>query len=847
MSMRIPRKKRQDVLDDDDIQSVQSTPTTSQYEQILGSTSSKSTKKKTTSTPSSILKSKRKSTTRHKYGLDNSAYKAYSPSSSFPTNNNTRKKSLRSASKKDRKVYDENEVIMLSSDSESDDLDDSGVDGENSDGENDDGNDDHVKIKKGQNSTNGADTNVGIGMKDKNDTLISDSKNNNKCYNDIFDTDDEENETRNVDETRNKQNNQHEKKQKYGSRRNLNVKRIAIGSKVFTKSCNLSYQIGTDRQFVALEFMKDDGTHQKNTFAVNDESIEFMKFYLYSMNDNGHRSKTTNMKNGDGCGVDCHDQNERQTRTQNNDNGGSNDEIDEMKDILGENVCEMKESIEDEHHADKSSSSLPPPPPPSSTTTTTACLPNKSYLILRVSPNQDNGLAMFSNCYLSDDTSKTDISKDKKKRQKRFIVIECEKCDELCGALNHMRQQNSILNKLLDEAKSMISHEEIEDYISSLIEHDLKGNSSRRTLRSTTTKQSSYLRPVVSDEVILVYPFDASHAEIDSAAGGLLEANGLLSVNNDVEKQVDSDENISTIQKQNSSSDVGSDDDHKINYVGKTHFLTVGGEDYQRLRPGEYLNDTLIDLWIKWILRREKTSSSDIHFFSTQFFQKLQDEGAQAVESWTKRKKIDIFEKKFIFIPINDVLHWSLCVVVNPGKIYNVWGSGDQIDEEKDAPFLLLLDSLKAHKSSKVKKHVYEWLNAEAKRLDKFQRSDGGNPFNYFSMPIFSPKIPYQNNGWDCGVFVCRYAFAILQLREKRFCFKGAFRAASKKEIPKMLADNITCSDEFKFSMDDISRMRREFAILIDNLSDLYKKKLKAKKAAKQVKLGVKTRGGIDV
>ena len=36
-----------------------------------------------------------------------------------------------------------------------------------------------------------------------------------------------------------------------------------------------------------------------------------------------------------------------------------------------------------------------------------------------------------------------------------------------------------------------------------------------------------------------------------------------------------------------------------------------------------------------------------------------------SVASWTK--KIDIFKKKLIFVPVNDDKHWSLCVIVNPG------------------------------------------------------------------------------------------------------------------------------------------------------------------------------------
>ena len=49
----------------------------------------------------------------------------------------------------------------------------------------------------------------------------------------------------------------------------------------------------------------------------------------------------------------------------------------------------------------------------------------------------------------------------------------------------------------------------------------------------------------------------------------------------------------------------------------------------------------------------------------------LKDEGAKAVESWTANKNINVFEKKLIFVPINANLHWSLCVVVNPGHITN--------------------------------------------------------------------------------------------------------------------------------------------------------------------------------
>ena len=68
---------------------------------------------------------------------------------------------------------------------------------------------------------------------------------------------------------------------------------------------------------------------------------------------------------------------------------------------------------------------------------------------------------------------------------------------------------------------------------------------------------------------------------------------------------------------------------------------------------------------------------SDVHVFTSHFMSTLASDGAEAVSSWTAKKKIDIFEKKLIFVPVNSDLHWSLCVVVNPGSI------ATNFDEEK--------------------------------------------------------------------------------------------------------------------------------------------------------------------
>ena len=62
----------------------------------------------------------------------------------------------------------------------------------------------------------------------------------------------------------------------------------------------------------------------------------------------------------------------------------------------------------------------------------------------------------------------------------------------------------------------------------------------------------------------------------------------------------------------------------------------------------------------------------------------LKDEGPETVSSWTAKKSINIFKKKFVFIPVNADLHWSLCVVVNAGLIANSFDTENPVPDDED-------------------------------------------------------------------------------------------------------------------------------------------------------------------
>jgi Ulp1 family protease len=151
------------------------------------------------------------------------------------------------------------------------------------------------------------------------------------------------------------------------------------------------------------------------------------------------------------------------------------------------------------------------------------------------------------------------------------------------------------------------------------------------------------------------------------------------------------------------------------------------------------------------ISRAENKPSTDFHFFTSHFYTTLADEGPGAVESWTAKKNIDIFKKKLIFIPINKDLHWSLCVVVNPGAIR--FSSNKNRTKNDPLSCLIFLDSLNMHRKAKVQSNISKWLNSEWERLRK--KSECQNPFTKKAFRIFSPTGKFSNDSFP--FFILRH------------------------------------------------------------------------------------------
>ena len=129
--------------------------------------------------------------------------------------------------------------------------------------------------------------------------------------------------------------------------------------------------------------------------------------------------------------------------------------------------------------------------------------------------------------------------------------------------------------------------------------------------------------------------------------------------------------------------------------------IDIGRLDLLRLSRGCFLNDQLIDFYLRYLcdqgptllsaLQREvygdnwsQGEKSRFYFFNQFFYTQLTDglrgslgESDEAAEKrrmlWKRLQRwtvgVDLMSRDFLVIPINDSLHWSVAIVCNPGAL----------------------------------------------------------------------------------------------------------------------------------------------------------------------------------
>ncbi|CAL1696467.1 unnamed protein product [Somion occarium] len=200
----------------------------------------------------------------------------------------------------------------------------------------------------------------------------------------------------------------------------------------------------------------------------------------------------------------------------------------------------------------------------------------------------------------------------------------------------------------------------------------------------------------------------------------------------------------------------------KRGVIAKCGREQVSDKDISRLLPNQWLNDEIINFYGQMILSRSEGSKENpavngvvkgrrkplnVHYFNTFFWSKLKGEGYEKARlaKWTK--KIDIFTKDAILIPINHMnAHWTAAAINFRKKRIE---SYDSMSMDRAMVFKLLRGYLDAEHRNKKKK-----------------------PFDFTGWEDYEMEdIPQQENGFDCGVFTCQFLES-LSRGEERFPFR---------------------------------------------------------------------------
>lgn len=146
------------------------------------------------------------------------------------------------------------------------------------------------------------------------------------------------------------------------------------------------------------------------------------------------------------------------------------------------------------------------------------------------------------------------------------------------------------------------------------------------------------------------------------------------------------------------------------------------------LRPGVWLDDEVVNFYFHLVKERSDLNPDlpKAHIFNTHFYPKLLKDGHAKIKRWTK--KVDIFAKDLVLVPIHLGNHWTLAVI--DFRIHTI----------------SYMDSF--HSPNQ------QCLNALLRYLEDESQEKKKEPLKGEWTLCNRTDIPEQHNGCDCGVFM---------------------------------------------------------------------------------------------
>eukprot|EP00183_Erythrolobus_madagascarensis_P006209 CAMPEP_0185845366 /NCGR_PEP_ID=MMETSP1354-20130828/1368_1 /TAXON_ID=708628 /ORGANISM="Erythrolobus madagascarensis, Strain CCMP3276" /LENGTH=339 /DNA_ID=CAMNT_0028545317 /DNA_START=150 /DNA_END=1169 /DNA_ORIENTATION=- len=233
-------------------------------------------------------------------------------------------------------------------------------------------------------------------------------------------------------------------------------------------------------------------------------------------------------------------------------------------------------------------------------------------------------------------------------------------------------------------------------------------------------------------------------------------------------------------------------------------------EDVRRLDHCQYLNDSIIDVYLQYLLCNEiaPCRADECFFFSSLFYQKLVSlkgrKDFTEARRWTQ--SVELFEKRYLFFPICKEAHWFLVLVRNPGTWAEHAGKlvtpkyASKLSEND--PCICVFDSMKSRHSDTVRILreflISEWNHRHARESPLVSNSLSQSFGLYYCV-----QIPQQVNEYDCGLFLIRFVELFFAFEWKLFMdpaeCKKLFSTASVTEYRVEIRDKLRALMSYQY------------------------------------------------
>uniref|UniRef100_A0A1A9W923 Ubiquitin-like protease family profile domain-containing protein n=1 Tax=Glossina brevipalpis TaxID=37001 RepID=A0A1A9W923_9MUSC len=177
-----------------------------------------------------------------------------------------------------------------------------------------------------------------------------------------------------------------------------------------------------------------------------------------------------------------------------------------------------------------------------------------------------------------------------------------------------------------------------------------------------------------------------------------------------------------------------------LNYRTAKSSPNIYLDDYLRLAPGRWLNDTLIEfhgMWVREALTRD--INKRIHIFSPFLYPELNQElpRLDMLRRWIM--KFNLFALGSLLIPVCTNKHWILAIICNPS-----------LKEGKTKSQILLVDSMRQRGTEHIAGKLRSFVETEhGHRPTKLR-------ITAEMLTVTAVEVPQQQNKADCGVFVAQ-------------------------------------------------------------------------------------------